>query len=114
MDTKDDLLARLTVVPMVLEARGLDVNPTMAERLRKSGDHQTAEILDFIYHEEIGHVQIGAKWFHAICKKKGLEPKTTFRRNLKSYFKGELKPPFNNLARELAGLPRSYYEQPIA
>jgi len=108
--TKDDLLARLSIVPMVLEARGLDVNPSMAKRLRSAGDGVTAEILDLIYQDEIGHVKIGTQWFHKICETRGLDAKTTFESNLRSYFKGQLKPPFNNEARELAGLPLSYYD----
>ena len=39
--TADDLLARLAVVPLVLEARGLDVTPEMAARLERIGDVQT-------------------------------------------------------------------------
>jgi len=109
--TKDDVLARLSIVPMVLEARGLDVNPNMAKRLRKAGDTVTADILDLIYQEEIGHVKIGSFWFHKICEIRGLSAKTTFESNLRNYFKGQLKPPFNNEARELAGLPLEYYDR---
>ena len=35
IDTRDDLLGRLAVVPMVLEARGLDVTPNMISYLKK-------------------------------------------------------------------------------
>ena len=41
-DTADDLLGRLAVVPMVLEARGLDVTPGMIEIFRKAGEAQAA------------------------------------------------------------------------
>lgn len=112
-DTREDILARLSIVPMVLEARGLDVNPGMSERLRASGDDITAEILDLIYQDEIGHVKIGTYWFHKICSIRGLDAKTTFESNLRNYFKGQLKPPFNNEARELAGLPADYYERSV-
>jgi uncharacterized ferritin-like protein (DUF455 family) len=37
-DTADDLMARLAVVPMVLEARGLDVTPGMIDIFRKAMD----------------------------------------------------------------------------
>ena len=37
-DTAGDLHGRLAVVPMVLEARGLDVTPGMIEVFRKAGD----------------------------------------------------------------------------
>ena len=109
--TKHDLLARLSIVPMVLEARGLDVNPSMSKRLRSAGDSATADILDLIYQEEIGHVKIGSFWFHKICARQDRDAKTTFESNLRNYFKGQLKPPFNTVARELAGLPRAYYER---
>ena len=36
--TKHDLLARLAIAPLVLEARGLDVTPTMIDRLKSVGD----------------------------------------------------------------------------
>ena len=36
---RDDLLARLAVVPLVLEARGLDVTPEMAARLERDRRH---------------------------------------------------------------------------
>ena len=37
-DTRHDVAARLAVVPMVLEARGLDVTPATLERVRHAGD----------------------------------------------------------------------------
>ena len=36
--TKHDLLARLAIAPLVLEARGLDVTPTIIDRLKSVGD----------------------------------------------------------------------------
>ena len=109
--TRNDLLGRLTVVPMVLEARGLDVNPTMANRLKTAGDQRTADILEVIYQDEIGHVAIGTKWFHEICMRQSLKPDDVFRHKLEKYFKGQLKPPFNRDARDRAGLPRGYYDR---
>ena len=41
----DQRLARLAVVPLVLEARGLDVTPAMIERLRAAGDDASAAVL---------------------------------------------------------------------
>jgi uncharacterized ferritin-like protein (DUF455 family) len=58
-----DLLGRLAVVPMVLEARGLDVTPGLARSLENAGDSETAAILKIIYEDEKGHVAVGAKWF---------------------------------------------------
>ena len=72
--TADDLLARLAVVPLVLEARGLDVTPQMAARLERVGDAESAAILHRIYRDEIGHVAIGLRWFDRLCLDRGLDP----------------------------------------
>lgn len=42
--TRHDVAARLAVVPMVLEARGLDVTPGMIERVRAAGDEAGVRI----------------------------------------------------------------------
>jgi uncharacterized ferritin-like protein (DUF455 family) len=111
--TADDLLARLAVVPLVLEARGLDVTPEMAARLERIGDVQTAAILQRIYRDEIGHVAIGLRWFQHLCRTRGLDPETVFHERVRRCFKGHLKPPFNHEARAAAGFPVRYYE-PLA
>lgn len=108
-DTADDLLARLAVVPLVLEARGLDVTPAMIERLERAGDTASAAILEVIYREEVGHVATGMRWFRHACAERGLEPESTWKSLVGARFKGHLKPPFNEAARQAAGLPRSYY-----
>ena len=111
--TADDLLARLAVVPLVLEARGLDVTPEMMARLERVGDIPSAEILRRIYRDEIGHVAIGLRWFDRLCRMRGLVPEEVFHQRVQRYFKGDLKPPFNHEARAAAGLPARYYE-PLA
>src|SRR5262249_53030545 len=111
--TADDLLARLAVVPLVLEARGLDVTPEMTARLERVGDIESAAILDRIYRDEIGHVAIGLRWFDTLCLAHGLDPAMVFQDRVRRFFKGDLKPPFNHQARATAGFPRSYYE-PLA
>jgi uncharacterized ferritin-like protein (DUF455 family) len=108
--TSDDLLARLAVVPLVLEARGLDVTPDMIDRLDRAGDRESAEILQVIYQDEVGHVAAGVRWFHAVCAERGCEPEQTWRRIVAERFRGSLRPPFNTDARDRAGLPASYYE----
>jgi uncharacterized ferritin-like protein (DUF455 family) len=108
--TADDLLARLAVVPLVLEARGLDVTPEMAARLERAVDAASAEILRRIYRDEIGHVPIGLRWFDRICLERGLNPEAVFHERVRRFFKGELKPPLNHQARAAAGFPRRYYE----
>jgi uncharacterized ferritin-like protein (DUF455 family) len=111
--TAHDLLARLAVVPLVLEARGLDVTPEMILRLERAGDPDSAAILAGIYQEEIGHVAVGVRWFELLCRERGLDPEAIFHDRVGRYFTGPLKPPFNREARDRAGFPAAYYE-PLA
>ena len=104
--TADDLLARLAVVPLVLEARGLDVTPEMAARLERVGDAKSAAILHHIYRDEIGHVATGLRWFDRLCQARGLNPEAVFQERVRRFFKGDLKPPFNHQARAAAGFPQ--------
>ncbi len=111
--TRDDVLARLAVAPMVLEARGLDVTPAMIDRLERAGDSTSGAALKVIYAEEIDHVRKGAHWFNAICAVRGLPPEGTFQSLVRERFAGKLKPPFNAPARTEAGLEPGLYE-PLA
>ena len=111
--TADDLLGRLAVVALVLEARGLDVTPDMTARVERAGDAPTAAILHRIYRDEIGHVAVGLRWFDRLCRERGLAPEAVFHERVRRCFKGELKPPFNHAARAAAGFPPHYYE-PLA
>lgn len=108
-DTAGNLLARLAVVPLVLEARGLDVTPTMIRNLRRAEDEASAEVLEIIYRDEIGHVDIGRRWFEHECATRGIDPVDTWHRLVKAHFKGALKPPFNDDARAAAGFGAEYY-----
>ncbi|MCK8485031.1 ferritin-like domain-containing protein [Aliiroseovarius sp. S2029] len=108
-DTAQDLLGRLAVVPMVLEARGLDVTPGMIEVFRKARLDDTVAALEVIYAEEVGHVAYGSKWFHFLCGRHELDPKDTFHNLVRRYFHGALKPPFNEEKRAEAGLPPDFY-----
>lgn len=105
-DTADDLLARLAIVPMVLEARGLDVTPAMIRNLRKADDDASADILEIVYREEIGHVAIGRRWFETLCPG---DPVETWRGLVGERFRGALKPPFNDAARAEAGFGAAFY-----
>lgn len=111
--TRHDLLARLAVVPLVLEARGLDVTPGMIERLRRAGDDRSVAILEIVYRDEIKHVATGARWYCHLCDERGLDPARTWRRLVREHYGASLKPPFNRLARDAAGLAKSFYE-PLA
>jgi uncharacterized ferritin-like protein (DUF455 family) len=108
-DTADDLPGRLALVPMVLEARGLDVTPGMIEIFRKAGEAPALAALEVIYAEEVGHVAYGSKWFNWLCGRAGDDPKEVFHALVRRYFHGALKPPFNEEKRAEAGLPPDFY-----
>ena len=107
--TSDDALARLAIVPMVLEARGLDVTPATVERFRAAGDAVSAKILSRIYKDEIRHVTAGTVWFNQKCDEMGFNAVETWQSLVKARFRGSLKPPFNDSARHEAGLTQDYY-----
>jgi uncharacterized ferritin-like protein (DUF455 family) len=107
--TRHNLLARLAVVPLVLEARGLDVTPAMIARFERQGDRDSAAVLGVIYRDEIGHVAAGRRWFEWLCTVRGLAPVETWRDLVRRHFQGSLKPPFNDAARAAAGFSAEYY-----
>ena len=107
--TRHDAAARLAVVPMVLEARGLDVTPAMRERVLALGDGHGARILQRILDDEIRHVAAGTKHFVALCHSQGQVPEIYWKMLVKRHFRGALKPPFNDSARLTAGLSRDFY-----
>jgi uncharacterized ferritin-like protein (DUF455 family) len=107
--TAHDLLARLAVVPLVLEARGLDVSPATIARFSGAGDARGAAIMARIYADEITHVATGFRWFSAACDSSCESPEAQWQHLVRTYFRGPLKPPFNDSARETAGLTRNYY-----
>lgn len=108
-DTRHDVAARLAVVPMVLEARGLDVTPAMLERVRAAGDERGARILERILDDEIRHVRFGSNHFTDLAKRLGEDPSDRWKSLVFRYFRGNLKPPFNDSARLAAGLSRDLY-----
>ena len=101
--TTDDVLARMALVPRILEARGLDVTPALRERLSQVGDQAAAAILDIILADEVGHVAIGNKWFVVLCTERGAKPRETFERLAAERAAPWPRPPFNRLARLAAG-----------
>jgi uncharacterized ferritin-like protein (DUF455 family) len=108
-DTAGDLMARLAVVPMVLEARGLDVTPGMIEVFRRADDTGAVAALETIYGEEVHHVAYGSKWFHFLCGRADVDPKEAFHALVRTHFHSTLKPPFNEEKRAEAGLPPDFY-----
>jgi len=109
-ETQHDLMARLAVVPLVLEARGLDVTPGMIERLDAANDSESAAVLRTIYRDEQDHVRAGTVWFCHLCRAAGVEPRESFQTLVRRHFRGALKPPFNAEARSAAGMDAGFYE----
>ncbi|AZI36159.1 hypothetical protein NT2_04_01650 [Caenibius tardaugens NBRC 16725] len=107
--TRHDVAARLAVVPMVLEARGLDVTPATITRVLDSGDVTGSRILQRILDDEIRHVRIGTTHFVAWCANKQKAPESHWKELVGRYFGGAIKPPFNDSARLAAGLSRDFY-----
>lgn len=100
--TRDDVLARMALVPRVLEARGLDATPAIIGKLEQAGDGASAAILRVILDEEVRHVAIGTRWFHWFCAARGVEPDATFARLMREHSM-RLIPPLNLPARRAAG-----------
>lgn len=84
--TAHDVLIRMALVPRVLEARGLDVTPGIQKKLTQVGDHNAVSLLDIILRDEIGHVEIGNRWFRHCCKARGLKTDETFFKLLDEYY----------------------------
>lgn len=101
--TAHDGMARMALVPRVLEARGLDVTPGMIVKLRALGDHETVGVLEVILEEEVAHVAAGSRWFRWFCERRGVKPESTFRDLLTEYARAVLHGPFNIDARAAAG-----------
>lgn len=108
--TGGSLLARVAVVPLILEARGLDVSPGLIASLGASGDSRSAAVIEVIYRDEKTHVACGARWFRFLCEREGLAPEPTFHRLVREHFRGPVKPPFNDAARSEAGLTPGFYK----
>ena len=108
-ETRRDVAARLAVVPMVLEARGLDVTPPTLARVRAQGDEHGARILERILDDEIRHVRAGSTHFAKICAHRGENAENCWKSLVQRYFGGAIKPPFNDSARLAAGLSRDVY-----
>ena len=111
--TAHDFAARLAIVPMVLEARGLDVTPNLIETMNKQGDEKTASLFQIIHDDEITHVEAGTTWFKAWCEYHNKDVEEHWQYLVRTYFNGKLKPPFNHPSREEAGMIRDWYE-PLA
>ena len=102
-DTAADPLARMALVPRLLEARGLDATPAIQQKLRGYGDAAGAAILDIILRDEITHVAAGDRWFRHFCGLRGLNPIIAYRDLLEQYRAPKPRRPVNTAARLRAG-----------
>lgn len=114
--------------------------PTTISRFRNGGDNRTADLLEtVVYPEEITHCAAGVKWFKYLCLRSrdlvsGGDDRSSqevgdresdammeendvvirkFHATVRMYFRGPLKPPFNEAARKAAGFGPQWYE-PLA
>jgi uncharacterized ferritin-like protein (DUF455 family) len=101
--TSGDVLARMALVPRTMEARGLDAIPPLRAKLAQAGDEAAARILDVLLRDEVGHVEIGNRWYVYLCVLRGLEPVATYDALTVQYKAPVLKGPFNVDARRQAG-----------
>ncbi|KAI1808726.1 Rieske [2Fe-2S] domain protein [Daldinia bambusicola] len=108
--TSHDLRARISVIALVHEARGLDVNPRTIEKFQNARDAESVDALNVIHNDEITHVTTGHRWLTWICQQEGTDPVQVFRNNVQKHFRGAVKGPFNIEARQQAGMDQSYYE----
>ncbi|VAW93069.1 FIG00005326: uncharacterized protein [hydrothermal vent metagenome] len=103
LETAHDPLIRMALVPRVLEARGLDVTPSIVKKLHYIKDNEAIRILDIIFQDEIGHVAIGTKWFHFLCDERKVDRHETFLALMNQYLKGKIHGPYHQDARKKAG-----------
>jgi uncharacterized ferritin-like protein (DUF455 family) len=108
--TAHDVAARMAVVPMVLEARGLDVTPMTIERFVAAGDLRTSRILQRVLDDEVRHVGLGTHHFRRVCAERGDSPAKLWQTLVTRHFRGSIKPPFNDSARRSAGLSYEFME----
>lgn len=101
--TRDDVTARMALVPRTLEARGLDVTPPMQHKLAAAGEHEAVAVLDVILRDEVGHVAVGNHWYHWLCEQRGFDPVPHYAVLCERYRAPRLVGPFNWDARRRAG-----------
>jgi len=104
--TSHDVMIRMALVPRVLEARGLDVTPSIISKFKHHGYDEAVDILEIIYRDEIGHVNVGSHWFKYLCDKRGQDPTDTFMQLIREYATDKIRKPFNEIAREKAGFSK--------
>ena len=107
MQTADNILERIAIIPRYHEAGGLDVNPQISKKLDNKRKlprvRKLIEKLKIIYDEEIIHVNKGDFWFKYICKKENLDYSIYFKILEKYKLLEKYRPHINVVARKQAG-----------
>ena len=101
--TTESILARMALVPRTMESRGLDALPPIQEKLAQANDHEAVRLLQIILNDEVGHVEIGNRWFNYMCQKDQLDPIQAYADLVEKYEAPKLRGPFNYEARMAAG-----------
>ena len=101
--TTESILARMALVPRTMESRGLDALPPIQEKLSQAHDHDAVALLQIILNDEIGHVEIGNRWFNYLCDQQSLDPIAAYAELVEKYEAPKLRGPFNYAARKAAG-----------
>jgi uncharacterized ferritin-like protein (DUF455 family) len=114
ISTKDDITARVCIISLVQEARGLDAGPRLIKKLKLQGDDKSSQIIEKIVNDEVSHVSTGLKWFRHLCTQQQLDETEQFKLIVKKYLKSPLLPPFNFELRNRSGIPKPWYDSNIS
>jgi uncharacterized ferritin-like protein (DUF455 family) len=101
--TSEDVLARMALVPRLMEARGLDAMPPIFRAFQGIGDKPTLRALSVIARDEVRHVALGDFWFRQLCKAQELHVSDTYQSLIATYGAPRPRPPLNEAARRAAG-----------
>lgn len=101
--TATDVLARMALVPRLMEARGLDAMPPIFRAFQGIGDKPTLRVLSVIARDEVRHVALGDHWFRLLCEQQALPVVETYQRLMTTYAAPWPRPPLNEAARRAAG-----------
>ena len=101
--TADDVLARMALVPRLMEARGLDAMPPIFRGFQGIGDKLTLRALSVIARDEVRHVALGDAWFRRLCAQQQLPVLETYQSLIERFQAPWPRRPLNEAARLAAG-----------
>ncbi len=107
VDSADDVLVRLALVPRYMEAHGLDVSPAMINKFTALGDSESVQILTRILKDEIGHVERGSFWFNYVCAQRGHDSESMYKQLVVDRLNGNPHGTLNRELRKQAGFSDS-------